>query len=253
MTVSEILASIKEENTRILGSKLVGIYVHGSYVLGCFTWEKSDLDYMVVVNAPLTQSEKEALITHILSLDPYAPPKGLEMSVVLDSVCSPFIYPTPFQLHFSNAHKARASADLAEYCAHMNGDDPDLAAHFTIIRHAGQVLCGAPIADVFADVPKANYIDSILYDIGSAKEDITGDPVYFILNLCRVAAYVEDDLVLSKAQGGQWGLEKLPDIYDPMLHRALDAYAARTAFCAGDMNLPAFADMMLARIKKGLD
>lgn len=82
----------------------------------------------------------------------------------------------------------------------MKGTDKDLAAHFKVIKSYGVVLYGANINDIFADVPGNDYIDSIWNDIREAGEDILENPVYIILNLCRVAAFLKDDLVLSKSR-----------------------------------------------------
>lgn len=246
MTELEILEEVKTAYQSILSSKLVGIYVHGSIAFGCFRWDVSDIDFLVVVNAPLEQYEKEAMIQTLLELDPYAPPKGLEMSVVLDHVCSPFQYPTPFELHFSNAHKQRCRENLTEYCRTMNGVDSDLAAHFTVIHQVGQVLYGKPIQEVFAPVPKEAYLDSILGDIGDAEESIRENPVYYILNLCRVLAFLESGRVLSKAQGGHWGMEHLPE-YAPLIQTALNAYTAAAPIPASAPLIP-FTRDMLARI-----
>ena len=91
--------------------------------------------------------------------------------------------------------------------------------------------------------------DSLLYDAAEARADITENPVYVILNLCRVLAYLREGCVLSKQQGGDWGLAHLPDTYHPLLQAALDAYAAK-ADAARLANYPliAFADDMLGRI-----
>ena len=59
---TELLQKIKSSYQIILQDKLVGIYVHGSIAFQCFTWENSDIDFLVVVNESLSQAEKEALI-----------------------------------------------------------------------------------------------------------------------------------------------------------------------------------------------
>ena len=134
MNEREILEKIKKAYSEILKENMVGIYVHGSIAFRCFNWDKSDIDFIVVAKRPLALSEKEALIRVILSLDPVCPPKGIEMSVVLAEVCRPFVYPTPYELHFSNAHKQRYQENLSGYCEKLQGVDMDLAAHFTVIR-----------------------------------------------------------------------------------------------------------------------
>lgn len=248
MSERTLLQRLCSEYQTILGDKLTGFYVHGSIAFGCFTWATGDIDFLCTVSAPLTQTEKEALIRTLLALTPDAPPKGFEMSIVLREHCQPFRYPTPFDLHFSNAHKARAESDLTTYCRDMHGVDPDLAAHITVLRSVGVTLHGEPIMQAFGEVPRACYLDSILSDISGAAEEIAANPIYIALNLCRVLAYLTDGAVLSKEQGGRWGLTHLPMAYRPLLRSILDAYATGAAIAATAL-LHDFAADLLARIR----
>lgn len=224
MTETELLEKIRISYQSILPDKLVGIYAHGSIAFGCFTWENSDIDFLVVVKEALNQCEKEALISELLRLDEFAPKKGFEMSVVLQSVCKPFVYPTPYELHYSNSYREQYREDLTGLCRRLNGVDKDLAAHITVINAVGIPLCGSAVSEVFAAVPKADYLDSLLYDVGEAEEEICENPMYIILNLCRVLAYKRDGLVLSKSQGGEWGMKYLPEEYGGLIRSALEAY-----------------------------
>ena len=107
----------------------------------------------------------------------------------------------------------------------MKGEDKDLAAHFTIVNHRGECLYGASIKDIFADVPVQDYIDSIWNDIAEAEEEITDNPLYIILNLARVLAYIRDGLVLSKKEGGEWALKNVHVKYHSLIQDALIEYA----------------------------
>lgn len=247
----KLLAIIRERYQRILSSKLTGIYVHGSLAFGCFRWECSDIDFLVVAEQPLSPLEKETMIQTLLDLDCHAPANGFEMSVVLRSACSPFADPTPFELHYSNAHRANYLRDLAGTCQALQGCDPDLAAHMTVVRSAGKVLCGPPVEEVFAPVPKASYLCSLWGDIETAAQDILRQPVYFTLNLCRLAAYLEDGLVLSKEQGGEWGLHHLPEDKE-LIFSALSAYRTGVSAPTGQA-LCSFAEKMLLRIRQNAD
>ena len=40
----------------------------------------------------------------VVEINKLAPVKGIELSVVKEDVCNPFVYPTPYELHFSVAH-----------------------------------------------------------------------------------------------------------------------------------------------------
>ena len=265
MAVIELLEKIAQSYQSVLREKLVGIYVHGSIAFQCFNRKNSDIDFLVVVEDELTQAEKETLIVLLFIWDKYAPKKGFEMSVVLKSVCKPFVYPTPYELHYSNRYRKHYVNDLAGVCATLHGTDKDLAAHVTVINAVGFPLCGPPVSEVFGEVSKEDYLDSILYDVEEAEEEIGENPVYFILNLCRVAAYVKDDLVLSKKQGGEWGLQHLPEECHKLVGRALQMYVADTdarldscdVCCAQNgesvwnvKELKCFADEMLRRIGK---
>lgn len=243
-----LLDCIVRDTKAILGDGLVGIYVHGSLAFGCFNWAKSDIDYLTVVEREPTQAQKEALIAAILALDDRCPEKGIEMSVVLARDCRAFTYPTPYVLHYSNDYRGRYRADLAGTCAVVHGVDRDLAAHFTVTRAVGIPLCGAPIADVFSPVPAADYLDSVLFDIESAEQNVADNPIYVILNLCRTLAYLQDGKIRSKAQGGEWGIAALDDDAG-LIRAALAAYRGGAAFPPIDVSkLSAFARRMLIQI-----
>ena len=224
MSYQELLDKIAECYNEILKDNLVGIYVHGSIALKCFNWNKSDIDFIVVVNEKLSQESKLMLMEKIIKWNAYAPPKGFEMSIVLKDNCINFKYPMPFELHFSNAHIDWYMRDAYNYCENMHGEDKDLAAHFTIIKKFGIVWCGHPIEDVFGIIPKDNYLDSIKEDVKDAKDDISEYPIYIVLNLCRVLAYTKNELILSKEQGGNWGLENLDLKYHDIVSKALQCY-----------------------------
>lgn len=220
----KILLKIAEEYKNILKKNLVGIYIHGSLAFGCFNPYKSDLDFIVVVNNTPSLEEKEALIKVLLNLSADSPAKGYEMSVVLKEVCDSFIYPTPFELHYSIAHKDKCLKDLRGYCNYMHGTDKDLAAHFTVIKSVGITLVGKSIEEVFGIVPQEDYLDSIKLDVEDAANNVSEDPVYTILNLCRVLAYKRDGLILSKEQGGLWAMYTMPEKYLSLISKALKCY-----------------------------
>lgn len=230
MDERSLLNEIADSYKKILKDNLIGIYVHGSIAFGCFHWERSDIDFLVVTERVPSLKEKIELVENLLYLEPQAPKKGFEMSLILEKYCKNFVYPTPFELHFSNAHIKRCKDNLDEYCAGMNGTDKDLAAHFMVTKKAGIVLYGKDISSVFGTVDRTYYLDSIIADVSDAENEISQNPVYVILNLCRVLAYIEDGVILSKEQGGQWGIENLPKVYAPVITAALKYYCKGEKF-----------------------
>ena len=139
METKKLLETFVLRCKQILKDELCGVYLHGSAVMGCFNAKKSDIDLIVVVNNGISDEVKRAFMEMTVELDACAPRKGIEMSVVRADVCDPFVYPTPYELHFSKGHLERYMEDPDGYIREMKGTDRDLAAHFTVIRKRGRM------------------------------------------------------------------------------------------------------------------
>lgn len=247
MTVEKLLEKTAEEYKAVLSKKLAGVYVHGSVAFGCFNEKTSDIDFIAAVNEPLSHDEKTALIKALLESEKSAPEKGFEMSVVLTEHCRNFVYPTPFELHYSASYREDALNDAEGFAERMHGEDYDLAAHFTVIREVGFEVCGAEISEVFGEVPREHYLDSIMRDIADAAEYIEYNPVYYTLNLCRVLAYKRGAGVLSKVQGAEWASGNIMPVFAAVAREALNCYRTGEPF-PEDMPITAFAEYMLNEI-----
>lgn|GEM_PF-71780 len=234
----------------ILGEKLAGIYLHGSAAMGCFRWEGSDLDLLAVVREDLEDAEKRAFMDMLIRLDAEGPAGGIEMSIVKQGVCAAFVYPTPYILHYSRMHSERYRRDPEEYIRRMQGTDRDLAAHFAVIRSRGCCLYGLPVRDVFGPVPQWCFLDSLLHDIEGAEDRITGEAMYLILNLARVLGWLRERRILSKTEGGEWGLKNIPAKYGPPLRVALREYREGTDERYDPEALRRYAAYMMDQIRQ---
>ena len=245
-----LIEGFAERSKNILGDDLVGVYLHGSAVLGCFNPDKSDLDFIIVVKEPLSDAAKRTYMDMVTACSAAGPAKGIEMSVVLRNVCKPFVYPTPYELHFSEGHLKWYEDDPDGYIREMNGVDKDLAAHFTIINKKGRCLIGAPIGEVFGEVPDRDYWDSIWFDVEGAAEDIAEHTMYLTLNLARVLAYQREGLVLSKKEGGQWAIRCLPAEYRPLIEDALREYTECAEVVYDEALARRYAEYVIEQLKR---
>lgn len=204
--VALVLERVRALYRDVLGDSLTGVYVHGSLALGGFVWERSDIDFLAVVRRAPTYEEKAALMQGLVALHRSANPRGLEMSVVLESVCQNPTFPTPFELHFSSGTLDWYEREPERYCREMRGEDGDLGAYMAIIQQSGLVLTGAPIARVFGELPQGLYRSSVLHDLADAREDFESDFAYHTLNLCRTLAYLRDGASApsGRAANGGW-------------------------------------------------
>ena len=244
-----VINSFVEKSKEILQDNLVGVYLHGSAVMGCYNPAKSDIDLIVVVKNSMPDAVKKSFMDMVVELNQNGPAKGIEMSIVKQNYCNPFVYPTPFELHFSVGHIDWYKNDPDDYISKMKGEDRDLAAHFTIINHRGKCLYGSSIKDTFADVSVQDYIDSIWNDIADAEEEITDNPMYLILNLARVLAYLKDGLVLSKKEGGEWALDNIPEVYYSLLNNALEEYEIGADLSYDMSSAKGYAKYMMEQIR----
>ena len=245
---TNVINNLVTKSRKILGDNLVGIYLHGSGAMGCFNPVTSDIDLLVIVEDTVSDTTKLQYMDMVVEQNKTAPAKGIELSVVKRDVCRNFIYPTPFELHFSNAHLSWYIAAPTDYVKKMKGVDLDLAAHFMITYHRGIALYGEEIKDVFSVVDEKSYFDSIWSDVCGAVEDIKDDPVYIILNLCRVLAFVQDKAILSKQEGGEWALQNTPENYGNLITSVLTAYRTDGQTCIDETSAVEFARYMLNRI-----
>ena len=248
--VDNLINGFVESSSTILQDNLAGVYLHGSFVMGCFNPQKSDIDLIVVVNRPLSNSVKKEYMDMVVEFNAMGPAKGIEMSIVLREVCKPFVYPTPYELHFSAGHLDSYIADPDSYICRMKGIDKDLAAHFTIINRRGKCLYGSPIKEVFSEVSSCDYMDSIMYDVEGAPEEIMENPMYLTLNLARVLAYKKEELVLSKKESGEWAINNLPLEYHPLIESALREYSESADVDYDEILARRYAEYIIKKIEQ---
>lgn len=241
--INQIVKTFVEE----LNGNLVGVYLHGSLAMGCFNPEKSDVDLLVIVKKELPVVTKKNIIKKLLRLT-QGRRNPLEMSIILETYLSNFIYPTPFELHFFHP-KYLTEEDYI--CGGKGFVDADLAGHIKVTNHRGDTLYGKEIKDVFYPIKSEFYIESIYNDIKNAMEDIDENPVYYTLNLCRVLYYLKEGIVSSKREGGEWATEHLPDKYRKIVEQCLKVYnGAAFVIEISHEDLYEFAYSMLEEINK---
>jgi predicted nucleotidyltransferase len=210
---------------KILGGDLVGVYLHGSAVLGCFgPW--SDIDLVAVSRRPTGLQAKRRLAALLLDVSGMqatpAPPHPVELDVVVESALRPWSYPTPFDFHYGESLRARF--DAGELEPWEGTESYDLATHVTILTHAGIVLGGPPVEQVFSEVPQADYADALTRDLDWCRQRFAELPRYGVLSIARIWATLATGEPQSKATGADWALPRLPAELRPVLQHGLALY-----------------------------
>ena len=99
----------------------------------------------------------------------------------------------------------------------------------TIARQRGITLFGKPASEVLPPVPHKDYLSSLISDYQDARTTRTQNPVYFVLNACRTHAYLSNQHIFSKDEGGVYGLKALPISFHPLITQALATYRGQPA------------------------
>ncbi len=250
--VKEFVSRITDEIVRQLGEKLVGVYLHGSLVLDSFNPMNSDVDVLVITSERLTLSERLGLAGYFCEVS--GKPYPVELSVIATEHLRPWQHPMPCQFHFSEFWKPKyvefmQSQDYSHWILATDFTDGDIACHATLTKERGICLHGAPIAEVFPDVPQLDFWDSIAYDID--EMDIGGDGrVYGILSYCRMLYYALHRRIISKTQAAEWAMEHLPHEYREVPRLALIEKVTDVKQMYDTAELDTFKAYMLGRIKE---
>ena len=221
-----VLAQHVDALLRVLGEKLIGVYVHGSAAMGGFNVKKSDLDYLALVDEPLAAVDRTRiaqLLEELFGTSGFA--KGVEMSIVEERFAGKdFRYPTPFEFHMGSRREQialHAKPHEREYV------DTDLASHFAVARERGVCVYGKAIVEVFEPIDHAILLRSVYEDFRGASELVQKDPVYVILNLCRTLYLVKEGAILSKVEGARRFLSEAR-AHRAVVHWALSTYRDET-------------------------
>ena len=238
----------------VLGDDLVGAYLHGSAVLGGFRPD-SDVDIIIVSERRTTADEKRRLIDLLLSISgaraSLRPGRPIELDIVVESEVRPWRYPPTFDLHYDELLRKRfEGGELEPWTSTTN---QDLASVVTMVLLGDKPLAGPQPNQVFDPVPRSDYIDAILRDIGTVDEFLPWDTRNVVLTLARIWSAVATEEVYSKEGAARWALSRLPQQHQVVLEHARAAYSGEAKDSWDDIGpqVRAYANHVVSEIKRG--
>jgi hypothetical protein len=200
----------------LLGSQLVGAYLHGSAVLGGFDARRSDVDLLAVTDGPMTAAQQAAVADALSDQSLPCPARGLELSVVTTEVTQHPTAEPAFELH-----QTTAPGEVKVVDGHRQGGDPDLVLYFAVCRSAGRLLGpGRQAREVFGRVPDDLARAQMLRELRWGAENSPDE--YTVLNACRAWRFALDGALLSKIGGGEWALERVQGAERDLVEIAID-------------------------------
>lgn len=159
------------------GYQLVGLYLHGSAVLGGFRPGSSDLDVLAVVAEPMDVTSQQSLGEALVDAARDCPATGLEMSIVTVATARDAGH-CPFEVHVCTV-----PGDESIQAGAGHPGDPDLILHLEVSRRHGLAVLGASPRSVIAPISPERLREAILDELEWGVEHAPLS--YAILNACR--------------------------------------------------------------------
>lgn len=180
------------------GAGLVGVYLHGSAVLGGYTASGSDVDVLAVIAEPTDVHVQGRMRDGLISTARRWPTIGLEMSVITAATAAN-LGDCPYELHVVvDGDESRAVLGAGQ------DGDLDLILYAEVCRRHGLAVYGPPAGQVFAPVPSVRLIRAVRDEVRWGQEH--GHLSYAVLNACRAVRFATDGMLCSKVDGGEWML-----------------------------------------------
>jgi hypothetical protein len=223
--------AVRDALFHVLGGELVSVVVHGSLAMGCYRAPKADVDMLAVCRHELTPDKRRRVAEALIAAhDARGSGAGIEISVVTAGAAQAAAHPMPFEVHVCGDCASLAAMRDGSFDYVAEHTDPDLAAHITVARARGVPLLGPGPATVFGPMAWEHYLDALETDLDWALERVEENPVYFVLNACRVLQIdaLGEGTVMSKEEGARWGTAHLPAQYRPLIEAALEHYLSST-------------------------
>jgi streptomycin 3"-adenylyltransferase len=210
--VREFTSGLADALANAAADDLVGVYLHGSAVLGDWRAPASDVDVLVVVEAGMAPNTAER-VAEVLGADRECPGTGLEASVVEARAASEPTAPWPFVVHAATTHN-----DRKVVWGTPGAGDVDLILHYAVARSHGWAAYGPEPRLVVGAIPDDVVGIQLAEELRWAVERAGAS--YAVLNACRALRFHETGTLCSKTDGGNWARAR--GIQPALVQGALD-------------------------------
>jgi len=231
----------------IIEDNLVGLYLYGSLAMDCYNPRLSDIDIIIVAKERLSEQQRNRIVEYLKGV--CSKGRRIELSIVCEDALRNPRYPMTIDLHFE------CWGNIFE-----NERDKEILSNLYTTRERGFCVWGTPTTELFSEIPAEYHLRSVIEDIQHTRKYIHEKPerigydatVYWILGSCRILAFIREEKVLSKLEGGNWGIANLPKKYHKLIEQALSSYQGFKKHSQDwkHEELVAFADYMTDTILK---
>jgi predicted nucleotidyltransferase len=208
----------------VLRTELIGIYLHGSSVLGGVK-PASDLDLLAVTRTSLVDRQRQALVSGLMAVSgSRVGARPVELTVVVDSAVRPWRWPPMGDFQYGEWLRGQYEAGELPQPVPM----PELALTIAVTLTGDHPLAGPPPAQVLDPVPAPDLIQASVVGMPALLEDLPGDTRNVVLTLARIWTTLATGTIRSKDAAADWALERLAPQHRPVLAHARRLYLEST-------------------------
>ncbi len=209
--------------TEALGADLVGLYPHGSSVLGGLRLT-SDLDLLAVCRRATTANQRRLLVDGLLDVSGrrarVAPGRPVELTVVVESEVRPWRYPPRVEFQYGEWLRDEYEAGLVP----GPGTDPDLALTVAVALHGERPLAGPSVGQLLDPVPPEDVRQATVAGVPGLLEELADDTRNVLLTLARIWTTLATGEIRPKDAAAEWAIRHLPPQHRTALVVARDEY-----------------------------
>jgi predicted nucleotidyltransferase len=208
----------------VLGTAVVGVYLHGSGALGQLH-PTSDVDLLAVSSRRTKRPERRALIERLLPISGPGDASGTSRSINLEIVARrdvrPWRYPPRLDFQYGDWFRPDfARGELSPWQPH----NPDLAVILAAVLQADHPLFGPRPQALLDPVPPADLRRAMLDSIPDLLGYLDGDERNVVLTFARIWVTLVTGEIRSKDAAADWVLPRLPPEHRAIVEYARDNY-----------------------------
>jgi hypothetical protein len=213
--VKELLAQVQT----ILGDQFVGLYLYGSLATGSFNPYRSDIDFVVVTNADLS----DATVADLESMHMELASSGMPWATKLEGA----YIPRYALRRFDPAHPPYPTINEGQFYLGRQGSDWIIQRR--ILRENDSAIAGPPVWDLIDPVDADDLRRSIRIGLKEWWEPMIQDPArlerpeyqpYAVLSMCRALYTLMYGELNSKDEAAKWAMDELEPQWKELTQQA---------------------------------
>ncbi|MCI0385767.1 aminoglycoside adenylyltransferase family protein [Streptomyces sp. CNQ085] len=211
----------------VLGPMAIGVYLHGSSVLGGLR-PASDIDLLVLSRRTMNERERHALLGGLLGFSASTDSadesrRPVELTVVVQSEIRPWRFPSTGDFLYGEWLRDTFETGGIPRPEPM----PDLALLLTTVLAGDRPLTGPRPARVIDPVPHGDLVRASVAGVPELLDGLEDDTRNVVLALARIWITLITGEIVSKDTAADWALARLPPEHRPVLEHARDLYLKR--------------------------